>query len=139
MNNKIVARIKEEFKKCPDLILKEIKLDSKDTIYIAYLESVAGSDKVNDYVLKNLSLFSGKTEKKLKDIQSLIPAPNTVTIKEPDQIEFYITNGFTIVIHKETIFALETKADINRGIQNQQVNQQSLVQKTDLQKISKLI
>ncbi len=116
MNNKIVTRIKEEFKNCPDLILKEIHLNNKEVIYIAYLESVSGSDKVNDYILKNLSLLSGEKEKNLKNIQSLIPAPNTVELTEPDQIEFYITNGFTIVIHNSEIFAMETKADINRGI-----------------------
>lgn len=116
MNNKIVKRIQKEFQKCPDLVTKEINLNNKETIYIMYLESVSGSDKVNDYVLKNLSLLSGERSKNLQSIQSLIPAPNTVVIKKYDQIEFYITNGFTIVIHEEEIFALETKADINRGI-----------------------
>lgn len=116
MNNKIVVRIKEEFKNCPDLILKEIQLNDKETIYVAYLESVSGSDKVNDYVLKNLSFISGSKEKSIRNLQSLIPAPNTIEIQEYDQIEFYITNGFTIVIHNTEVFALETKADINRGI-----------------------
>ncbi len=116
MNHEILTKIKEEFKNCPDLIIKEIKLDKKDTIYIAYLESVSGSDKANDYILKNLSHISSEKLKDIEDIQSLIPAPNTIEIKEYDQIEFYITNGFTIVIYGSNIYALETKADINRGI-----------------------
>ena len=116
MKNKILARIQKDFEKCPDLIIKEIKLNSKETIYVTYLESVTGSDKVNDYILKNLSSISGRTRKNLKDIQSLLPGPNTVDIQEIDKIEFYITNGFTIVIHNEEVYALETKAEINRGI-----------------------
>ncbi|MCI8394290.1 MAG: spore germination protein [Bacilli bacterium] len=114
--NKILTRIKKEFQKCPDLIIKEIRIGKQDTFFIAYLESVTGSDKVNDYILKNLSKLSSETKKDLKDIQSIIPAPNTVIIKEYDQIEFYITNGFTIVICGLEVFAFETKADINRGI-----------------------
>ena len=106
MNHEILTKIKEEFKNCPDLIIKEIKLDKKDTIYIAYLESVSGSDKVNDYILKNLSHISSEKLKDIEDIQSLIPAPNTIEIKEYDQIEFYITNGFTIVIYGSNIYAL---------------------------------
>lgn len=114
--NKILKRIKEEFSKNTDLIVKQIKLTNKENIYIVYLESVTGSDKVNDYILKNLSLLSGENIKTLKDLQSIIPAPNTIFIKELDQIEFYITNGFTIVIHDTEVLAFETKADITRGI-----------------------
>ena len=81
-----------------------------------YLESVTGSDKVNDYILKNVSFLSALPKKKLKDLKSLIPAPNTKVLKSPDEIEFYITNGFTIVIRGKEILALETRADIARGI-----------------------
>jgi len=116
MNNQILKRIQEEFQKCPDLVIKTIQLTKKETLEIIYLESVTGSDKVNDYILKNLSYFSGAIEKNSKNIQSLIPAPHTVSITKYDQIEFYLTNGFTIVIHNTEVFALETKADINRGI-----------------------
>lgn len=116
MNLEIVKRIQKEFSKNPDLIIKEINLNEKEILYIIYLESVSGSDKVNDYVLKNLSMLSGEKRKNLKNIQSLIPAPHTIFIKESDQIEFYLTNGFTIVIHQNEIIALETKADITRAI-----------------------
>ena len=80
MKNKILARIQKDFENCPDLIIKEIKLNKKEIIYVTYLETVTGSDKVNDYILKNLSAISGKTRKNLNDIQSLLPSPNTVDI-----------------------------------------------------------
>lgn len=116
MENKIVRRIQQEFSKTPDLIIKKIKLSLFDTIYVLYLETVSSSDKVNDYILKNLSLLSSKKEKKIFNTDSIIPGPNTKEIKNPDEIEFYITNGFTVVIRNDDILAIETKADINRSI-----------------------
>ncbi len=116
MNNEIMKRIQKEFSKNTDLIIKPMKVSLFQTIYIVYLESVTGSDKVNDYVLKNLTFLNALTKKKLKDLQSLIPAPHTILLNNSDEIEFYITNGFTIVIRGKEILALETKADITRSI-----------------------
>lgn len=116
MENKIVKRIQKEFSKTPDLTIKKIKLSLLDTIYVIYLETVSSSDKVNDYILKNLSSLSSKKDKKILNTDSIVPGPNTVEIKKPDEIEFYITNGFTIVIRNQDILAIETKADINRSI-----------------------
>jgi len=116
MHNKIIQRITKEFKDNTDLVIKDIKISHLKTIYIVYLESVTGSDKVNDYILKNLTFLNGLRHKKLADLASLIPAPHTVFLNSPDEIEFYLTNGFTIVILNSDILALETKADITRGI-----------------------
>ncbi len=116
MKKLLLQRLQTEFQNCPDFIIKEIDFQNKESIAVIYLESVTGSDKVNDYVLKNLSYFSGKKRKNTDDIQSLIPAPHTIKIEEYDQIEFYLTNGFTIVITNHEVFALETKADINRSV-----------------------
>lgn len=116
MKNDIVKKIQKEFAKSVDLVIKPVKISTFQTIYIVYLESVTGSDKVNDYILKNLSLLSGLKTKRLKDLASLIPSPHTVLLKNTDEIEFYITNGFTIVIEGKEVLALETKSEINRGI-----------------------
>ena len=116
MEEKIVDRIKEEFKNTPDLIIKKVKLSLFDTIYVLYLETVSSSNKVNDYILKNLSNFGSFKNTKKLDLASLIPGPNTKEIKNIDEIEYFITNGFTIVIRDNTILGIETRADINRGI-----------------------
>ena len=116
MENEIVKRIRKDFKKTVDLVIKPIKISLLDTIYVIYLESVTGSDKVNDYILKNVSFFNFLKQKKKMDLASVIPAPNTKVLKNADEIEFYLTNGFTIVIHKKDILALETRAEIQRGI-----------------------
>lgn len=116
MENKIVKRIQKEFSKTPDLIIKKIKLSLIDTVYVLYLETVSSSDKVNDYILKNLSHLSSNKNKKIYNTDSILPGPNTVEIKKYDEIEYFITNGFTIIIRGSTILAIETKADINRSV-----------------------
>ncbi|MCM1052975.1 MAG: spore germination protein [Ruminococcus sp.] len=116
MDNKIIKRIQKEFSKNPDLVIKKVKLSLLDTIYIVYLETVSSSDKINDYILKHLSTLSSSKNKKIISINSVIPGPNTVIVNNPDEIEFYITNGFTVVISGKEILAIETKADINRSV-----------------------
>ncbi|MDE5540066.1 MAG: spore germination protein, partial [Bacilli bacterium] len=116
MENKLIKRIQKEFEKNPDLIIKKIKLSLMDTVYIVYLETVSSSDKVNDYILKNLSYISSNKQSKVSNIDSILPGPNTKEIKNPDEIEYYITNGFAVIIRNSVILAIETKADLNRGI-----------------------
>ena len=111
--NSIVNKIQKEFNNNPDLIIKDIKLTFK-TIYILFLESVSGSNKVNDYVLKNI--INNKSKITKKNISSFLAGPNTIKINNLDTIEFYLTNGFTIVIIDKNTFAVETKADINRNV-----------------------
>ncbi len=112
--NPIVRRIKEEFSKNPDLIIKDIAISLFNKIYIIYLETVSGSDKVNDYILKNIIYAKDKIN--THNIASFLAGPNTKEIKEIDQIEFYLTNGFTCIILNNRIFAIETKADLTRSI-----------------------
>ena len=116
MENKIVTNIKKEFIDNTDLVIKKVNITKFKDIYVIYLESVTGSDKVNEYVLKNITLLNALKRASLNKLQSTIPAPHTVILKNEDDIEFYITNGFTIIIRNNEILAVETKADINRGI-----------------------
>ena len=116
MENKLIKRIQKEFSKTPDLIIKKVKLSLIDTVYIVYLETVSSSDKVNDYILKNLSYIGSTKNSKVINLESILPGPNLVNINNPDEIEYFITNGFTVVIRNNTIVAIETKADINRSV-----------------------
>lgn len=100
----MINKIKEIFNNSTDLKIQEIK-----NVYVIFLESLCSSDKINDYILKLLSL------NKIKDITNVLAGPNTESIKFED-IENYLSNGFTIVIYKKEILAIETKGDLNRGI-----------------------
>ncbi len=108
--NKIVERIKKEFSKTPDLKIKEVKINFLKSVYVIFIETVCSSDKINEYILKNL------TFKKTRDIENSIPGPNAINITEEDQIEFYLTNGFAIVIFENKIIAIEARGDLNRSI-----------------------
>lgn len=113
---KLIKRLQNEFSKTPDLIIKKVKLSLRDTYYVVYLETVSSSDKVNDYILKNLSYLSGIKHKSIYNFESIIPGPNAVSINNYDEIEYFLTSGFTVVIHNKEIIAIETKADINRAV-----------------------
>ena len=117
--NKYVARIKKEFNKTPDLIIKEININIFNTIYVIYLETVSSSNKVNDYILKNL--ITSKNKINVHNIMSYLAGPNTKEIKEVDEIEYYLTSGFTIIILNNKIYGVETRADINRAVANADV------------------
>lgn len=112
--NKIIERIEKEFSKNPDLTIKDISLGMFNKVYVVFIETVSGSDKVNDYILKNLIRAKDKINK--RNLSSFLAGPNTVKIDNPDKIEFYLTNGFTCIIYKDLIYAVETKADLTRSI-----------------------
>ena len=117
--NKIINRLQNEFNKSPDLVIKSITINIFKKIYIAYLETVSSSNKVNDYILKNLILEKDNITK--GNIASFIAAPNTIDIKNIDECEFYLTNGFSLVIIDNKILAVETRADINRAVSNSEI------------------
>ena len=111
--NKIVERIQKEFKNTPDLKIKEIKVNLFKSIYVIFLETICSGDKINDYILKNLTFYNSKN-----NLQSNIPGPNTSIITNHDEIEFYLTNGFAIVISNTNIIAIEVKGELTRSISN---------------------
>mgnify|MGYP001086652739 CR=1 FL=1 len=117
--NKIVKRLETEFSKIPDLVIKKINLSIFKTMYLIYLETVSSSNKVNDYILKNIILKKDEINK--NNISSYIAAPNTLEIKNVDECEFYLTNGFSLVIIQDKIYAIETRADISRAVSNSEV------------------
>ena len=113
---KVIKRIKNEFSLNPDLNIKEIKLNLFKTIYIIFLETLSGSDKVNNYVLKPLTNQYNQKVINKRNLNNFLAGPNQVTIKNDDEIEFYLTNGFTVVIFEDVKYAIETKADLTRSI-----------------------
>lgn len=109
--NKLIKKIKEEFKNTPDLKIKEIKINLIQKVFIVYIETICDSNKINEYISKNLTKYNNN-----KNLNSNIPGPNTVVIKKYDEIEFYLTNGYGIVIYNNYILAIEVKGNLNRSI-----------------------
>lgn len=108
--NKYINFINEEFKECNDLIYKKIKINFK-TYHIYYLETVSSGDRINDYILKSIS-----NTKTLLNINKTLPSPNIKEINNKDKIKYYLYSGYTIIINSNKIYAIETKADLDRSI-----------------------
>lgn len=108
---KILERIKNEFSNTPDLKIKEIKINLIKKVYVIFIETICDSDKINDYILKNLTNYNFKN-----NLNSNLPSPVTITIKNEDEIEFYITNGYAIILSDDEILGIETKGNLQRGI-----------------------
>lgn len=119
--NRIVERLKKEFTGYPDLIIKELKINAVSKVYVIYIETVSSSDKVNNYILKNLIIAITKKRISTKNIKSFIAGPNEKTITKYDEISFYLINGFTVLVTNKEIFAYETRADINRAVEKSSV------------------
>ena len=105
----IIKRIKNEFKNCNDLIHKEIKINNT-TYDIFYLESVSSSDKVSNYILNGFSFNNS-----INNIKKSLPSPNIIKV-DINNISYYLCSGFTIILDNMSIYAIETRANIDRSI-----------------------
>ena len=117
--NKIVEQINSEFNKCNDLIYKKIKIGFK-IYHVYFLETLCASDRVNNYVLNGLAFNNN-----IDNINKNLPSPNFIKISNKDKINYYLFNGYTVIINKNNIYGVETKADLDRSI-NEPATEQNL-------------
>lgn len=101
----IEKKIRNIFNNSSDLKYKKIR-----NIKVLYLESLCSSDKVNEYIIQNVTI--GKDYVYLRNIVS---GPNMVSIVVKD-IPNYLLNGFAIVYDRSDILAIECKADLYRSV-----------------------
>ena len=104
---KLSAKLKLKFQNSSDLIIKTI-----NNTDIIFLESLCSSDKINEYILKTLTL---NREKKLN--ASLIAGPNIKEVINVEDATTYLLNGFTLV-SKDKTYAVETKGNLVRSVQS---------------------
>ena len=109
--NKLLKNIQKEFINDSDLVIKHLNLNLFHKLYLFYLESLCSQDKINNYILKRLTKLSS-----LKDISSQIPGAKIKKLTSFKEAKKYVYDGYTIIINKHYIYAIETKADINRGL-----------------------
>ena len=119
----IVNNIKNLFKDNTDLVIKKIDYNLFNKIYVIYLETLTSSDKVNSYILNNLSIYTYLNNRKIKKLNSIISGPKSIINIDPSNIEFYIYNGYTIVINNNHIIGIETKKELSRNISTANLEQ----------------
>ena len=119
MSKHVQKQLENDFKSSPDFVKKTIKLNNKRIVYIYFLESIAASDKVSDYITMPLTrLMSAKLPKNIEKLVDFLPGPSTKFVENIKDACFYLTNGFTIVFtnYSNEILAIETKAELDRSI-----------------------
>ena len=108
--------INNTFKDTPDLVKRKIKY-SFSSVHIYYIETICSSEQVNNFILKNLT--NPNSHRKFKDI---LAGPNFKEINL-NKLEFYLYNGFTVLVYRNKIYAVETKASLDRSVTSPIVEQ----------------
>ena len=101
----------------PDLQIKEISL-YLNKIYLINIQTISSSKDTNDYILNYLSdrsIFKNNIFSLKKDLINNIPSISFIQINGKELYN-YLFNGFTILIYKNEMLAFETKAELDRGI-----------------------
>ena len=108
--------INNTFKDTPDLVKRKIKY-AFSFVHIYYIETICSSEQVNNFILKNLT--NPNRHRKFKDI---LAGPNFKEINL-NKLEFYLYNGFTVLVYRNKIYAIETKASLDRSVTSPLVEQ----------------
>ena len=106
----MINKIKEMFSENDDLVIRKVKINPFHSIYVIFFDTLVNQDKINEYILKRITSIN-----KLHNFESEVPGSNVNKIKF-NKIEYFLYNGFTIVINQNKIYAIETRASLDRSI-----------------------
>ncbi len=101
----------------PDLQIKEISF-GVNKVYIINIQTVSSSQLTNQYIMdyfSKRSLIKKKLFSLKKDIINFIPSISFIEIKK-NELFYYLFNGFSALIYKNEIICFETKANLDRGV-----------------------
>ena len=114
----IVKRLKAETNNLDDIIYRK-KYIKKNKIYIIYNEPLIASSAVSDFIMRSLNNISNYYKENLIDtIFNNVSNFKVKKVTTYEKICYFLHNGFTIILVNDSNYALalETKADLNRGI-----------------------
>ena len=98
-----------------DFIVREISVNKRNKLYVAFFESLSDSNMIYEYVIRNIDNYI-ILRKKIKRIDDIISSPKSTNINNIDNSFFYLENGFCLVLYQSSIRAIEVKANLDRGI-----------------------
>ena len=114
----IIDKLYKSKEHMPYLQIKKVTF-GMNKIYIVNIQTVCDSSKSNSFILDYLakrSLIKNELISSIKkDILNYTPSISFIEIEEKNLFE-YLFNGFTIIICNNELVALETKAIIDRGV-----------------------
>lgn len=116
----MIEQLKKDTNQASDLIDKKIEINNQ-AIHIVYSEVLASSEDITGTILRNISYIVEEDLLKNEDLFTYlynnIPGHNRVIVKDYADFLKKIWNGYTIIyISDQEIFAFETKAQLDRGI-----------------------
>lgn len=114
MNSEILY-IKDIYKDNSDFIFRSIELPKNEKMHIAYFESLCSSDLIYDFAIKNVENYI-VLHKKIKNFESVISSPKVVKVPTKESCFYYLENGFCLIFYKDSKYAIEVKAELDRGI-----------------------
>ena len=101
----MIKKLQKQFNNSSDLIVKKI-----NNINVMFLESVCDSNKLNEFIFKNIKVSN------YFSLSNLITGPSVVYVDNYDKLEFYLNNGFAVVMDKKDIIVCEVKGNLYRTI-----------------------
>lgn len=102
----IAEKLKKDFNNSTDLKHKVF-----NKVNVMYLESICSSDKVNEYILQNITM--GHKYLFLRDIVS---GPNVIYVNDYNLIKEYLLNGFALIYDKKDMLVCEVKGELYRSV-----------------------
>lgn len=102
----IADRLKKDFNNSTDLKHKQF-----NKINLLYLESICSSNKVNEYILQNITMGH-----KYLFLQDIVSGPNVIHVNDYNLIKEYLLNGFALVYDKNDMLVCEVKGDLYRSV-----------------------
>ena len=106
VNFMIYKQLKKDFNNSSDLKYKKV-----NKVKLVFLESICSSDKINDYILKNVTM-----KKHYLMLRDNISGPNIVYIDDYNKIAFYLLNGWALIYDDKDMLVCEVKADLYRSV-----------------------
>jgi len=138
----IIKQLKEETNELSDIIYRK-KIIHKKNVYIIYNEPLTSSDKISDFIIRSLTHI--EQEKYIlpliEQIENDISNFKVKRIDNYSDLCFYLHKGFTLILVEAATYALalETKANIARGIKPNKVPTRIEIQASCLAKCKRLL
>ena len=120
----IIEKIKKDTSSIPDMVIRDISINNKK-IYIVFNDSLCDVEYINRFILDRITLINN-TQNLYEEIYNRLPIGNVKEIYSYDEVIKNIFQGFTIIIVNEKYLIVETRASLDRGI-NETNSEVSLV------------
>lgn len=104
--------IKNKIAPSSDYIFSTYKIGNK-SISLIYNEVLTNTSNINEYVLEKIVYFK---DKNLYNLEDKLPDCNIIIIDDSN-ITDYLNNGFVVIVI-DKIYAIEFRANLDRGITN---------------------